>query len=162
MTEANPEAAPEAALGAAADADGTGQETMTEPTLQATLRGLLDQASVDAVFGKPVQHEGTIVIPAAEMLTMIGFGFGSGNQEQINSDRTKGGGAGAGGYILGRPVAAIVVTPHSVHLLPIIDFTKIILAAFAAFGLIGTLFFRLQSAGQRGEVEATQRELRSL
>jgi uncharacterized spore protein YtfJ len=158
MTDEKPEAAPKAAAGD----NGQAEEPLTEPTVQATLRGMLDRASVEAVFGTPVQQEGTIVVPAAEMLTVIGFGFGVGDEKEASADKNKVSGAGAGGYIFGRPVAAIAITPHTVHLLPIVDFTKIALAALTAFGLIGTLFFRLQSASQRADVEATQRALRTL
>jgi uncharacterized spore protein YtfJ len=147
----------EESTNAAPAASETAHDTPTEPepAVQTTLRRLLDRASVEAVYGKPVTHEGTIVIPAAEMLTMIGFGFGSAKIGEPGADRAgrsdTGSGAGGGGYILGRPVATIVVTPHSVHQLPIVDVTKIALAAFTAMGVVGPLLLRLLRAGSDRE-----------
>ncbi len=102
---------------------------------QRVVQSMLDTASVKAVYGAPVKHGDSLVIPAAEVLAAGGFGFGSGEDA--------GGGGGGGGYVLSRPVAAIVMSPHSVRLELIVDATKIALAVFTTIGLVGTLLIRM-------------------
>lgn len=46
--------------------------------VQDTLGEFLQSASVDAVYGTPIQDGDTLIIPAAEVLTVMGFGVGSG------------------------------------------------------------------------------------
>lgn len=105
------------------------------PDVQRQIQSMLDTASVKAVYGAPVKHGDNVVIPAAEVLWAGGFGFGSGGDEA--------GGGGGGGYVLSRPVAAIVISPHSVRLELIVDATKIALAVFTTIGLVGSLLIRM-------------------
>ena len=95
-------------------------------TIQATMDKFLRAASVEAVYGTPVSQGETVVIPAAEVLSIAGFGLGAGS----------GTGGGGGGHVLARPVAAIVISPTGVRIEPIVDVTKIGLAVLTTLGLI--------------------------
>jgi len=71
----------------------------------------------------------------------IGFGMGGGKDQGANVGG--GGGGGGGGRAFARPVAAIVVTPNGVRVKPIVDVTKIALAALTAFGFMFAMVARM-------------------
>jgi uncharacterized spore protein YtfJ len=101
---------------------------------------LLEAADVSKVYGEPVSHGEALLIPAAEVLALAGFGMGSGGgiavQQQGRRSRGSGGGGGGGGRTLARSVAVIVASPDGVEVRPVIDFTKIALAALTAAGFV--------------------------
>jgi uncharacterized spore protein YtfJ len=78
-------------------------------TVQTTLDKFLTAASVEAVYGPPLSQGENVVIPAAEVLSVVGFGLGAGGgQGSADAENTgSGGGAGGGGggRVLARPVA---------------------------------------------------------
>ena len=86
----------------------------------------------------------------------MGFGVGSGygrgpssgekNEEGENESEGGGGGGGGGGRILSRPAAVIIATPEEVRVEPVMDITKIGLAALTAGGFVLGMFFRMLSA----------------
>ena len=123
---------------------------------------VLESASVEAVYGKAIKQGDTIIIPTAEVLAGFGFGYGAGSgsgsmtddddedtqaaepvegEEDIPTTGSgTGGGGGGGGRTLARPVAVVVASPDGVRVEPIVDWTKIGLAALTTFGfMIGTL-----------------------
>lgn len=121
---------------------------------------VLESASVAAVYGRAVKQGDTIIIPTAEVLAGFGFGYGAGSGSGVYKDEDEetpgdepaesedapnkgsgaGGGGGGGGRTLARPVAVVVASPEGVWVEPIIDWTKIGLAALTTFGfMIGTL-----------------------
>ena len=54
---------------------------VTPQTMEAitnTMNSFLSAASVDAVYAKPVKAGDTVIIPAAEILSGLGFGMGGG------------------------------------------------------------------------------------
>lgn len=105
--------------------------------VQETLETLLDTADVSKVYAEPVEHEGAMVIPAAEVVTGMGFGAGYG-AGPVN-DNGGGGGGGGGGQAHARPVAVIIADQSGVRVEPIFDFTKVSLAFITALGfMIGT------------------------
>ena len=108
--------------------------------VQDTLSKFLDTASVDRVYGEPIRQGDTTIIPAAEVLVGLGFGVGSGSgpaKEEENAKRhTGGGGGGGGGRTLSRPAAIIVASPHGVRVEPVVDTTKIAMAAITAGGFM--------------------------
>jgi uncharacterized spore protein YtfJ len=114
-------------------------------TVQTTLDKFLTAANVEAVYGSPISQGENLVIPAAEVLSAVGFGVGSGggqgsaNTENIGS----GAGGGGGGRVLSRPVAAIIMSPTGVRVEPIVDVTKIALAVFTTLGFMATMFTRM-------------------
>lgn len=110
---------------------------------------LVATARASTVFGQPVQHGDTMVIPCAEVAIGMGMGMGFGGEIEAEADETEtdgGGGGGGGGGARGRPVAAVVITPGSVHVQPIIDPTRIALALLTTLGFIVFWLARLQRA----------------
>jgi uncharacterized spore protein YtfJ len=102
------------------------------------------QASVDAVFGAPVESEGTIVIPIASAL--YGFGFGAGVSEDQEDSNV--GGGGGGGYAV-KPMAMAVIDQDGVKIEPIVNEGQIALVgiltgAWTIFWL-GCVLMRLLS-----------------
>ena len=97
-------------------------------------------ASVDSAYGKPTQQGDTIVIPAAEVIGALGFGFGAGGGSDRESDSVRhlggGNGGGAGGYTASRPVAVVVITPSGVEVKPVVDASKIAIAALTAWAAV--------------------------
>ena len=114
--------------------------------VQTTMDEFLRAARVEAVYGTPIQEGETIMIPAAEVLSIAGFGLGSGSGSQgrdENENSGTGGGGGGGGRVLSRPVAAIVISPMGVRVEPIVDVTKIVLAMFTTLGFMAAMFNRM-------------------
>ena len=104
---------------------------------QETLETFLDTADVNKVYAKPVAHEGNLIIPAAEVVAGMGFGAGFGSGGQLAEDGGgSGGGGGGGGKTFARPVAVIIADKDGVRVEPVIDPTKIALAALTAFGFM--------------------------
>ena len=112
-------------------------------------------AQPGAVYGEPVTAEGHTVITASEVSVGMGFGYGigagsggAGRGQEESEDEPQdeggeagvGGGGGGGGGSMGRPVAAITISPEGVQVDPIVDVTKIGLAFFTT---IGSMFFML-------------------
>lgn len=117
---------------------------------QNTVEEFLAAADVRVVYGEPIQHEDTLIIPTAEVLCGLGFGVGSGSGTSADQNPDKpsqgsGSGGGGGGRILSRPVAVIVASPEGVRVEPVIDITKIGLAALTAFGFMVGMMFRMGS-----------------
>lgn len=109
--------------------------------MQETLETFLETADVNRVYAQPVEHEGSLIIPAAEVIAGMGFGagYGAGGPQDEDSGGA-GGGGGGGGKTLARPVAVIIADQNGVRVEPVIDPTKIALAALTAFGfMFGTL-----------------------
>lgn len=131
--------------------------------VEMTLDKFLDTAHVDVVYGEPIQHGDTTIIPCAEVLTGlvfgVGYGMGQGPKQPENEEEQaegnngsfgSGGGGGGGGRTLSRPVAVIVASPEGVRVEPVVDVTKIALAALTAFGFMVGMVARM-SRGPRYE-----------
>ena len=106
---------------------------------QETLEAFIETADVSKVYGEPIQHEDTLILPAAEVLAVAGFGagYGSGGPEDVGG---AGSGAGGGGRTFSRPVAVVIADKTGVRVEPVVDPTKIALAMFTAVGfMIATL-----------------------
>lgn len=101
---------------------------------------LIGAADASRVYAEPVAHGDTLLIPAAEVLAVAGFGIGAGSGSGPDAEgRLRsggGGGGGGGGRTLARGVAVIVSTPDGVRVEPVIDVTKIALAALTAAGFV--------------------------
>lgn len=107
-------------------------------------------AQPGAVFSAPVVNGGYTVITASEMGAGGGFGFGAvGAPKQSDADEpgednpVGGGGGGGGGGSMGRPVAAIVIGPEGVKIRPIVDATKLAIAAIGAWSAVALVAVRL-------------------
>ena len=117
---------------------------------QDTMEEFLAAADVRVVYGEPIQHDDTTIIPTAEVLCGLGFGVGSGSGTDTEHDPEKpsvgqGSGGGGGGRILSRPVAVVVASPEGVRVEPVFDITKIALAGLTALGFMVGMVFRMSS-----------------
>ena len=128
-------------------------------TMQTTLDKFLTAANVEAVYGPPVTQGENLVIPAAEVLSIVGFGLGLGGGSQPATEAGNagsnggGGGGGGGGRVLARPVAAIIMSPTGVRVDPIVDVTKVALATFTTLGFMATMFIRMRSHSRRMKLD---------
>jgi uncharacterized spore protein YtfJ len=99
---------------------------------------LIASADVSKVYTAPITHGDRLLIPAAEVVAVAGFGMGSGTGDmgaRAGSAR-RGGGGGGGGRTLARSVAVIVSSPEGVEIRPVLDLSKIALAALTAAGFV--------------------------
>ncbi|HEY9088057.1 MAG TPA: spore germination protein GerW family protein [Anaerolineaceae bacterium] len=132
---------------------------------QGAVDRFLDAAAVDAVYGEPVVHEGQMIIPTAEVISVLGVGYGGGGgsseseTENKGPDYGSGGGGGGGGRIFSRPAAIIVADASGVRVEPVVDVTKLGLAALTAFGFMIGMFFRMRGAKH---LESELRQLKDL
>jgi uncharacterized spore protein YtfJ len=105
-----------------------------------------------AVFAEPVRNGDVVVIAASEVFSAGGFGMGSGSGPAEVTGATEsvpqGSGGGGGGAARGRPVAVVEVTPSGVRVEPIVDVTKLGLAAFAVGLSLTAALFRLRRASR--------------
>jgi uncharacterized spore protein YtfJ len=133
--------------------DETNTNTPEESGLdvfQDTMEEFLAAADVRVVYGEPIEHDDTVIIPTAEVLCGLGFGVGSGSGTSADQSPDKpslgsGSGGGGGGRILSRPVAVVVASPEGVRVEPVVDITKIALAGLTAVGFMVGMMFRMSS-----------------
>ena len=117
--------------------------------VQETIEYFLEAASVDRVYGEPIQHGETMIIPTAEVLGVLGFGAGYGSWQSTSRDQDagentgSGGGGGGGGRIFSRPVAVVVSSPEGVRVHEVMDPTKIALAAITASGFMVSMLLKM-------------------
>jgi len=111
-----------------------------------TLEYFLSTASAEAVYHEPIKHGNTLIIPAAEIVSVMGFGVGGGETSETGADS---GGGGGGGNVFSRPVAVIVSSPEGVRVEPVFDLTKIALAGMTTGVLILGMLGRLWSLSKK-------------
>ncbi len=124
---------------------------------------LVAVAHPGAVFGEPTTSGEHTLITASEVSVAMGFGFGmggegrpgtaedegaDGDESQSRVDQGFGGGGGGGGVSSGRPVAVISVGPDGVEVRPVVDPTKIALAALTTLGAMLLMLGKLRSASR--------------
>jgi uncharacterized spore protein YtfJ len=119
--------------------------------IQNTMDEFLATADVHAVYGEPIEHGSTLIIPAAEVLCGMGFGVGSGSGSGGETDDPasgsgSGSGGGGGGRVFSRPVAVVISDSNGVRVQPVVDATKIALAALTAAGFMVGTMLRMLSA----------------
>jgi uncharacterized spore protein YtfJ len=120
--------------------------------IQNTMDEFLATADVHAVYGEPIEHGSTLIIPAAEVLCGMGFGVGSGSGSGSGEDGSpaagsgSGSGGGGGGRVFSRPVAVVISDSDGVRVEPVVDATKIALAALTAAGFMVGMILRMLSA----------------
>ena len=116
---------------------------------------LFGAVCVDAVYGTPVSHGDTLVVPSAEVFGFMGFGLGFGRgQGKAETGEQLGGGGGGTGRVFSRPVALVVLSPQGVRVEPIVDVTKLGLAAITVFGFMFSLVLR--TTNRRRALRATR------
>lgn len=112
-------------------------------TIQDTMDQFLATADVNAVFGETIKHQGNLILPAAEVVSIMGFGIGSGAGVS-EENKGSGSGGGGGGKTFARPVAVIVANDQGVQVKPVVDFTKIYLTAFTTLAFITSAWLRMR------------------
>lgn len=113
--------------------------------VEKTLTEFTRAADVRAVYGAPLHHGEVVVLPAAEVLSVLGFGMGSGGGvSEGQKDIGGGGGGGGGGRTFARPVAAIIIEGNTARVEPIVDVTKIVLGLLTAVGFVFGMLGRMQ------------------
>jgi len=96
--------------------------------------GITTNAAVETVFGDPIELHGRTIIPIASV--RYGFGIGMGRRRRkgdVEPEPNEGGGGGGGGAIV-TPLAVIEIGKEQNRITPIIDLTRLGLAAIALAG----------------------------
>lgn len=131
-------------------------EEETDPLIRAmdvtesNVDKLLSISTAEAVYGEPIEYEDSLIIPAAELVGAMGFGVGygaggdRGEGDEESTAQGEGGGGGGGGYSFSRPVAVIIATPDGVRIEPVVDVTKVALAALTAFGFMVSALWKMR------------------
>lgn len=109
---------------------------------QALLARAMLAAEPGAIFGAPIERGAYTVITCCEVGGGLGAGFGAGYDRDGNS---QGSGGGGGGGSFGRPVAVISIGPTGVAVEPVVDATKLGIAALAAVGALLMAWGRMKS-----------------
>ena len=126
----------------------------SQEALLDSMKDIFAAARPGLVYGEPLQDGDRTVITASEVVAGGGFGFGRGmgaTPEQAASATNGagaggGGGGGGGGGSSARPVAIIVCGPDGVQVKPVLDVTKIALAALTAAGVALPMLARILRA----------------
>ncbi|HEY5989511.1 MAG TPA: hypothetical protein VIV12_24505 [Streptosporangiaceae bacterium] len=129
-----------------------------------TLEKIFAAAQPGAVFGQPVNAGSYTLITAAEVTSGGGFGVGMGRGPVPKPDARRsppaeaapptgkqtirGGGFGGGGGSMGRPVAIIAIGPSGVTVRPVLDVTKVAMAALTASAAMLGLRRAMRKAGK--------------
>ncbi len=124
-------------------------------SVEQVLGQIANAARVDNVFGQPIEREGTIVIPCAEIAVGLGMGIGSGPADEQGRPTGSGGGGGGGGR--GRPIAVIVMSKDGVRVEPVLDLTKIVLATFTTGAFVLLWIGRLMRPGRSDKAPSLSR-----
>jgi uncharacterized spore protein YtfJ len=109
-------------------------------------------AQPGAAFSSPVVSGEYTVITASSLAAGGGFGYGSGagpSEDKAVPGMAGGGGGGGGGGSSSRPIAAIVVGPDGVEVKPILDVSKIALAAIGSWASVALMMARA-ARGKKG------------
>lgn len=134
-----------------------GSVDKTEEQLLSGMQGIFSAARASAVYGEPQQVGDQMLITVSEVSAGGGFGFGRGigtaSEEETATDSDGvsaggGGGGGGGGGSTARPVAVILVGPDGVKVKPVVDVTKIALAAITAWGVMIPTLVRIARASR--------------
>lgn len=133
-----------------------------DESAQRSLDRIMAAARPEAVFGAPIVSGPYTVITACQVAAGGGFGSGMGvgsaprkaegeaaGAAQPTETIGGGGGMGGGGGSVGRPVAVITIGPNGVAVQPIVDRTRLGLAAITTAMAMGLAFMRLRRAMMR-------------
>lgn len=110
--------------------------------MEESFADFVSRADVSAVFGEAVEHNGKLILPAAEVVAAMGMGVGKGGGG--GEQGGEGDGGGFGGRAFARPVAVIISDEHGVRVEPVVDPTKIALAFFTAIGFMVGMAARMK------------------
>lgn len=109
----------------------------------AAMDSLLGSVASSDVFAEPITSGDSLVVMAAVVERAGGFGFGGGQGDEPAGPTGGGGGGGGGGTAAARPVAVIRIDEQSVTIQPVVDVTRLMIAA------LGTLVALWRAARRR-------------
>lgn len=105
-----------------------------------------DSASVERVFGEPMELNDRFFVPVASVCAGFGGGFGRGRTGEEDKSADEGEGGGGAGGMKAEPVALVEVSDDETVVHPIIDTNRVILGGMILGGLgllsLGLLFRR--------------------
>jgi uncharacterized spore protein YtfJ len=111
-------------------AEGNGEDHGFAESIETTVHGLRESASVETVYGEPIHVGGKTVVPIARIAYGFGGGFGQGQ-----SGDEAGLGSGVGGGVVTRPVGVLEVTERETRLVRVSDSKPIALGVALGVGL---------------------------
>lgn len=123
------------------------QATRSHEQTVGMIEKLFEAARPAAVYSAPIKRGDTTIITASEIAVGLGVGYGSGGRTETgdHAAEEEGGGGGGGGGASGRPVAVIRIGADGhVEVKPVIDLTKLGIAAFTALGSMLLLRSRMR------------------
>jgi uncharacterized spore protein YtfJ len=94
-----------------------------------------DAATVDRVFGEPLELNDRSFVPVASVRSCFGAGFGRGHCGDEDEITDEGEGGGGGGGMKAEPVAIVEVGDDETVVHPIVDTNRIILGGMILGGL---------------------------
>lgn len=103
------------------------------------LKSIVDQirenATVDTVYGEPIERDGKTVIPVAKIAYGFGGGYGSEGRKGENGEEDNGGeGGGIGGGVNAKPAGVVEITDDETRFIKFTNIKK--LAAIAGLFLV--------------------------
>jgi uncharacterized spore protein YtfJ len=131
-----------------------------------TLDKLFAVTQPGAVYSEPVHAEGQTVITLSEVVVGMGFGYGIGEgggpnpqgaaETTVSAETSNpamaggaGGGGGGGGFSSGRPVAIVSISANGVQVRPVVDVTKLGIAAVTTLGAMALMLGRMNGASRK-------------
>ena len=150
MTTGTSDAAP-----AGWDAERVALDTRDGPLDQladVVLSRILSRVGARTVFGEPVTHGDTTVVPVAKVASRFGFGGGMSAGKAGEEGDPAGSGMGGGGDVRAKPLGYIEIDAHGSRFVAIEDSMEIGLAAVRFFGVVMVLValrFLLRRSGQQ-------------
>jgi uncharacterized spore protein YtfJ len=120
------------------------QARMAVQSIEDTMDKFIATADVSKVYGERIKNGDLTLIPAGEVVCAMGFGMGGGRGIGPEDEGSgEGVGGGGGGWAQSRPVAVIVASPSGIRVEPVVDVTKIGLAALTAAGFMAATLMRM-------------------
>jgi len=101
------------------------------------IRDVMDHASADTVFGRPIDHDGVTVLPVARVSG--GGGGGSGTGPEVDDQQP--GGIGGGLGLSARPLGVFTIRDGRVSWRPATDVNKAIIGG-QIVAIVGLLVLR--------------------
>lgn len=130
------------------------QSVPNQERFNALLGRMFDLTQPDAVYSAPATQGDTMVINASELSASFGAGFGGGGGiDEREDDGGFGGGGGGGGFTTARPVATIEIGPRGVIVHPVVDVTKVAIAALTAVGGLALAAMRMKRFQLTGKLD---------
>lgn len=104
--------------------------------LSSVVERIEEHASVTAVYGDPIKHDGKTIVPVARVAYGFGGGYGSQAQEgaQAENEEQQGGeGSGMGGGVSATPSGVVEITKDETRFISFGDKKKLAAVAGVSF-----------------------------